>query len=202
MGKTPAKIISILFHPLLFPSIGILILFNSGTILEYLPLRAMKIIFLIVFVSTAILPLTFVPFFIFQKVIKNVHMESSKERLIPFFVTSVLYFFCYYLLVRLGAPETITKFAMAATASVGVLFILSFKWKISAHMVGIGGLVGALIAVSFRLNVNLEYFIIGAITVSGILGFSRLMLGAHKPYQIYIGWLTGLIIALLTVTYF
>ena len=97
MGKIPAKIISVLFHPLLLPSIGILILFNSGTILEYLPIRAMKIIFLIVFVSTAILPLTFVPFFIFQKVIKNIHMESSKERLIPFFITSFLYFFCFYL---------------------------------------------------------------------------------------------------------
>ena len=96
MGKKSAKVLSVLFHPLLLPAIGMLILFNSGSVLEYLPFQAKKIILLIVFVSTFVLPLTFVPFFIFQKIIQNVQMETNKERLIPFFVTSVLYFFCYY----------------------------------------------------------------------------------------------------------
>ncbi len=202
MGKTSAKIISVLFHPLLLPSIGMLILFNSGSVLEYLPFQAKKIILLIVSVSTFILPLTFVPFFVFQKIIKNVQMENNRERLIPFFVTSVLYFFCYYLLVRLGAPPTISKFILASTTTVVILFLLSFKWKISAHMIGIGGLTGALIAISFRLNVNLEYFIIATIIVSGIIGFSRLNLKSHKPYQIYVGWLTGLITSILVLYFF
>ncbi len=79
-------------------------------------------------------------------------MENNRERLIPFFVTSVLYFFCYYLLKRLGAPQTILKFILLAASTVFILFLLSFKWKISAHMVGIGGLTGALIAVSFTFK--------------------------------------------------
>lgn len=202
MEKKLAKLFSILLHPLLIPSIGILILFNSGSILEFLPFQAKKIILLVVFVSTTILPLTFVPFFVFQKIIKNVHMENNRERLVPFFVTSVLYFFCYYLLIRLGAPQTITKFILVATATVLVLFLLSFKWKISAHMIGIGGLTGALILVSFQLRINLEYFIIPAIVLSGILGYSRLKLGMHKPYQIYVGWLTGLFIAIIILMFF
>ncbi|MCK5028038.1 MAG: hypothetical protein KAR57_00285 [Bacteroidales bacterium] len=195
MGKVSARILSILFHPMLLPSIGILILFNSGSILDFLPFQAKKIILLIVFVSTCILPLTFVPFFIFQKIIKNVQMENNKERLIPFFVTSILYFFCYYMLRRLGAPQTIVLFVLAAAINVFTLFLLSFKYKISAHMAGIGGLTGALIAISFILKINLEYFIIGAIIVSGIIGYSRLKLETHKQYQIYIGWFTGLIIS-------
>ena len=202
MGKNIAKVFSVLLHPLLIPSIGILILFNSGSILEYLPFQAKKIILLIVFVSTTILPLTFVPFFVFQKIIKNVQMENNRERLIPFFVTSILYFFCYYLLIRLGAPQTITKFVLVATTTVLVLFLLSFKWKISAHMIGIGGLTGALILISFQLKVNLEYFIILAIIFSGLLGYSRLKLRTHKPYQIYVGWLTGLFIAIIILKFF
>ncbi|MCK5170538.1 MAG: hypothetical protein KAQ75_11720 [Bacteroidales bacterium] len=202
MGKTTAKIFSVLFHPLLLPTIGILILFNSGSVLEYLPYQAKKVIFLVVGVSTFILPLTFVPFFIFQKIIKNVQMENNRERLIPFFVTSVLYFFCYYLLARLGAPPTILKFILAATTTVVILFLLSFKWKISAHMMGVGGLTGALIAVSFRLSVNLEYFIVVSVIVSGIIGYSRLKLKTHKQYQVYAGWVTGVFISLMVIFFF
>lgn len=202
MVKSLAKTFSILFHPLLLPSIGIIILFNSGSVLEYLPFQAKKIILLVVGVSTFILPLTFVPFFIFQKIIKNVQMENNRERLIPFFVTSVLYIFCYYLLVRLGAPQTILKFVLAASTTVVILFLFSFKWKISAHMMGIGGLTGALIAVSFRLNVNLEYFIIGTVFVSGLIGFSRLKLNTHTPCQIYTGWLVSVLVTFIVILFF
>ena len=80
-----------------------------------------------------------------------------------------------------------------------ILFLLSFKWKISAHTLGIGGLTGALIAISFRLNVNLEYFIIATIIVSGIVGYSRLKLKTHEQYQIYIGWLTGFFTSFLII---
>ena len=156
MSKTLAKIFSILFHPILLPSIGMLIMFNSGSVLEYIPFQAKKVILLIVFVSTAVLPLTFVPFFIFQKIVKSVQMENAKERLVPYFVTAVLYTFCYYLLGRLGAPATINKLILIAALSIFSLFILSFFSKISAHMVGAGGLIGALIAVSFIFEVNLE----------------------------------------------
>lgn len=199
MSKTLAKIFSILFHPILLPSIGMLIMFNSGSVLEFIPFQAKKVILLIVFVSTAVLPLTFVPFFIFQKIVKSVQMENAKERLVPYFVTAVLYTFCYYLLGRLGAPATINKLILIAALSIFSLFILSFFSKISAHMVGAGGLIGALIAVSFIFEVNLEYYIIATIIVSGILGFSRLALEKHKPYQIYAGWFLGLILALIVL---
>jgi hypothetical protein len=202
MEKKLAKTFSVLLHPLLLPTIGIIILYNSGSVLEYLPFQAKKIILLIVGVSTLILPISFVPFFIFQKIIKNVQMENNRERLVPFFITSALYFFGYFLLVRLGAPQTITKFILAATTSAVILFLYSFKWKISAHLVGIGGLTGALIAISFRLNVNMEYYIIAAILLSGIIGYSRLKLKTHKPFHIYVGWITGCLVSILVVSFF
>ncbi len=199
MSKFLAKVFSIVFHPILLPTIGMIILFNSGSVLEFIPYQAKKVILLIVFFSTAVLPLTFVPFFIFQKVVKSVQMDDAKERLIPFAVTSILYAFSYYLLIRLGAPNTITKFILIGAITVFALFILSFFWKVSAHMAGLGGLFGALIAVSFNLNVNLEYFIIPVAIVSGLLGFSRLLLNKHKPYQIYSGWLLGMAVALMVL---
>ncbi len=202
MNKKFAKILSVILHPLLIPTIGLIIILNSGSRLEFLPSQAKRIILLIVFVSTAILPLTFIPFYVFQKIIKNVQMDNSKERLIPFLVTSVLYAFCYYLLLHLGVPKTIVNFILVGAVSVFSLFILSFFWKISAHMLGIGGLVGALISISFILNVNLEYYIVASILFSGILGYSRLTLGKHKQYQIYTGWILGLTLSIVILFIF
>lgn len=210
MGKVPAKILSVLFHPLLLPTIGLLILFNSGSILDLLSFRIQKIVFITVFMGTCILPLCFIPFFIFQKIIKNVQMENNRERLLPFLVTSLLYFFCYYMLIKLELPtklnlpeiNILNLFILAAGINVFTLFLFSFKYKISAHMAGIGGLTGALIAVSFVLKINLEYFIISSIFVSGIIGYSRLKLKTHREYQIYVGWFSGFIISLIILLFF
>jgi len=204
MKTNPAKILSVLLHPLLMPTAGLLILFNSGSIYEFLSFPAKRVIFIIVLLCTVVLPLTFVPFYIFQKIIKNLQMDDRKERLIPFFVTFILYLFCYYLLVRLQAPEikTIVNFILIGSISTLLIFGLSFRWKISAHMTGIGAMLGSLIAFSFILKVNLEIYIIITIVLSGILGYSRLILNKHKAYQIYSGWGLGLIVSLVLLLFF
>jgi len=202
MNKLFSKIISIIFHPLILPSLGMLVFFNSGSYLDFLPFNAKKIILIIVFVSTFVLPLTFVPFFLFQNIIKSIQMETSKERLIPLAISSLMYFFSFYLLNRLGSPEIINRFILAGAVAILVLLILTFKWKISAHMVGIGGFTGSLIALSFELQINLQYYIICAILFSGFIAFSRLQLKMHSPKQVYVGWFTGLLTTFLFITLF
>jgi len=129
-------------------------------------------------------------------------MENNKERLIPFFVTAAMFAFGYFLLIRLGAPQTITRYILAATTSAFVLFLLTFKWKISAHLMGWGGITGTFIAVSFRLNINLEYFIMASVLLSGLISYARLYLKTHKTYEVYSGWLIGCLISILIILYF
>jgi len=202
MGKYIAKTFSILFHPLVLPTLAILVLFNSGSYIDFLPFNAKKIVLLIVFVSTFVLPLTFVPFYLFQNIITNIHMDSHKERLIPFFISFCLYLFCYYLLYRIGSPEIINRIILSGAASILVLFLISIKWKISAHMIGLGGLTGAFIVLSFLLKVNLQYYIIGSVLISGIVAYSRLTLKAHFPKQIYVGWFVGLFVSFIVLYIF
>jgi membrane-associated phospholipid phosphatase len=44
------------------------------------------------------------------------------------------------------------------------------------------------------MQVNLEFYLIITIFIAGLVGTARLILGAHKPFEIYMGFLTGLII--------
>ena len=59
-------------------------------------------------------------------------------------------------------------------------------------MVGIGGLLGVLISVSYLIKFDMTIFYILVIIVAGLIGFARLKLQEHQPYQLYLGFLLGL----------
>ena len=72
--------------------------------------------------------------------------------------------------------------------------LVNIFWKISAHMVGIGGLLGIMITISSRLQINLHYLLIALVLIAGLVAFSRLKLNEHNSAQIYCGFLLGLVI--------
>ena len=71
--------------------------------------------------------------------------------------------------------------------------IINIRWKISAHMIGIGGLTGALLCISILLEVYITPYLVYALLIAGLIGSSRLILKAHTPLQIYVGFAVGVI---------
>ena len=118
MIKTVSNIISYIFHPLLAPTFGLILLFNSGTYLSYLPFSAQKAIYIIVFISTFVLPLSFIPFFIYTDRINSIFLKHKKERLIPLIITTIFYFFSFYILQNINAPKIIQIFILGSSLSV------------------------------------------------------------------------------------
>lgn len=190
MEKT-ARIISILFHPLIMPSLGFLLLFNSGTYLAYLPFDYKKMILMIVILCTFIIPLSMIPFFLYQKLIFDINLSQARERYVPLVLTLLLFIFCYFLLKRVPIPPDYQTFCLGCAASVLVVLLVISKWKISLHMVGIGGLAGLIGYLIIHMQVNLEFYLILTILAAGLIGTARLILNAHKPFEIYAGFLTG-----------
>ncbi|MBE9510091.1 MAG: PAP2 family protein [Bacteroidetes bacterium] len=195
MQRLAAKIISIIFHPMFMPVYGILILFNSGIFLSYLPGPVKRIVIIIIVVNTIILPLSLVPFYLSQKVIKSIHVITSRERIIPLTMNSIFFYLGFYLLNRLQVPDLIKTYFLASFSVVVVSLFVSLKWKISIHMIGIGGLTGAIISLSLYLGVDMKAVWMGLILCSGLIGFARLELNRHTPAQVYSGFLTGLLVA-------
>jgi hypothetical protein len=193
MDKT-ARIISVLFHPLIMPTLGFLLLFNSGTYLAYLPFDYKKMILLIVILCTFIIPLSLIPFFLYQKLIFDIHLSRTRERYIPLVISFLLFIFCYFLLKKIPVPPDYRTFCLGCAASVFVVLLVMSKWKISLHMLGIGGLAGLISYLIIQMKVNLEFYLIITIIAAGIIGTARLILNAHKPFEIYTGFLTGFLI--------
>ncbi len=197
MQNNLAKVFSVIFHPLVMPSIGILLIFFSGIYSGFLTFEQKRAIFLIVFTGTLLLPVCLIPLYMLFKIIRNVEMNSLRERILPLFFTTAIYFFTFYLISGFSLPRVINLFLTGTIICVSAVFFISILWKISAHMVGVGGLAGMLLAVSFIHSLNLLGLIIPVIIVAGLLGFSRLELKAHTPAQVYAGFLKGAGIMLL-----
>lgn len=189
-----SKIISIILHPMLMPTIGIFLIFHAGTHLSYLPFEARRIIYLTVFISTFIMPLSLLPLFIQLKIIKNFQMESARERIYPVFITGVFYFLGYILLNKMGAPAIIGNFILASLMAIFIAVVITFFWKISMHMIAVGGVTGVMLALALHYNIDLAFWLSLLVIASGIIASARLHLGAHNPAQIYIGYILGLII--------
>jgi hypothetical protein len=193
MDKT-ARIISVLFHPLIMPSLGFLLLFNSGTYLAYLPFDYKKMILLIVILCTLIIPLSIIPFFLYQKLIFDINLSRVRERYVPLMISFVLFLFCYFLLKKVPIPPDYYAFCLGCAASVFIVLLVISKWKISLHMIGIGGLAGLITYLIVNMQVNLEFYLILTIIVAGLTGTARLILNAHKPFEIYTGFMVGYVI--------
>jgi len=194
-----AKIISHIFHPLLIPTVGFLVLFFSGTYLSYLPFNIKAWITSIVFVCTFFIPLMFILFLQYQEIISNIQMKERKDRFVPIIFTFFLFVFCFYMIRRIDIPSMFYSFLLGGLISLLITFFITLWFKISIHMVGLGGLVALIIFISFYLKVNLTFYLIMVILITGITATARLHLKAHTPVEVYSGFVMGFAVVLATM---
>jgi hypothetical protein len=192
-----AKIISILFQPLLIPSFALLIIFNlKNHIALGIPVAARQMIMGMVFITTFLMPAIFLLFLYKRGIIKTLQMDSREERIFPMIITGIFYLTTYYIIRKFQLDTIYLKLFLGSVITVLLALAVSLYWKISMHMMGVGGLVGALTGVSQSLNIDLTFWIIFAVFCSGLTGFARLRLNAHNPGQVYAGFLSGFMVML------
>jgi len=191
MEKRLATILSYIVHPLLIPMLGLLVISNSGTYAADMDQRFTQFIYLSVFVLTLMLPAGLIPLFFYSGLAKSIHFSERRERLIPLYITFIFYLATYFLIKKLPISQVYQKFLFAACLSILFMLLISYFWKISAHLVGWGGLVGLVFILSLRFNIDLMLFLILGILMTGGIGFARLRLNAHTPIQVYSGFLVG-----------
>jgi len=185
-----AKVVSFLFHPLLMPTFGFLLLMNTGFYFALISYEAKKFILLIVIMSTFLLPLISMSFMLFSPRFK-INLDKSSDRVLPLLSTAVFYYLGYYFLGKVPIYPIYRIVLIASVLTIAILLIISIKWKISAHLAGIGGLIGAFLALSLRMNINSSLLLASLIFVAGIVGTARIVLGKHTPLQVYAGFFLG-----------
>jgi hypothetical protein len=195
--KAFSLFVSVIFHPLLMATYGCLLLLFGirHTVYDYLTTFDTKWrISVIVFMFSFIFPVVNIWILYKLKRLPALTLSNQRDRTFPYIMTSMFYYGLYYLLMDINIWSTIKIFIIGAGTAILLTALINIKYKISAHMVGIGGLLGALISVSYLIRFNMTLYYIPVIVIAGVIGLARLHLGEHKPSQIYSGFLLGLFV--------
>ena len=191
MVRNLSLFFSIILHPLLIPLAGISILLFTDNYISFIPLQSKKIILLLFATGTIALPLLMIPVFLYRKIISGIYLDERSERLIPFSFTAIFYIFTFIMLRRIPVYHYLYSFMLGCLVSVCLLILVNLKWKISAHMTGLGGLTAFIIITSMYMEINLLTFLVLSIAASGIAASSRLHLSAHTPAEVVAGFVMG-----------
>jgi len=195
-----ARVTSLVFHPLLIPTIGFLLLFNSDFYFSILPWNVKRYMLLVVFMSTCVLPVISILILSLSPTF-DLNMEKNTDRVLPLFISSISYYLGYLLLKRLPVFPVYNVLLIGAVLVQIALIPISMRWKISAHAAAIGGLFGGILGLSFRLQENPVHLLSLLILSAGLVATSRLILEKHTQSQVYAGFLTGFWILSLVITF-
>jgi hypothetical protein len=191
---TLAKTISVIFHPLLMPLYGLLIIFLAPTLFGYLPFVQKKFLFLLLSTNNVLLPFSLIPYFKYRKIITSWTMENRNERIIPLAITSFFYFVSVYVVIRFNIPLFIKAFVLSTALLSLTVTLINFWWKISIHSVGSGAFTVLMLALSVKMHTPLTPFLLAAILSAGLVLSSRLWLNTHSPKEVWLGYLLGFVV--------
>jgi len=200
--RFPAKLISYLFHPLFIPTYIFLWLswrfsFEFGGITE----QAMFFRKVSVFWMTAFFP-AFSVFLLWRlKFIDSIFLKSSKERIAPYVITMIFYWWMWYLSRSFTDQPIVLKFFYLGIfiATIFGLTINNFM-KISMHGMGVGGALACVLLICFSYHTIIPLDIAVATIVTGSVCTSRLLLGDHETVEIYYGLFIGVLSQLIAFT--
>ena len=178
-----AKIISIIFHPMIFSLfVFIIIIFDNHIIHP----QAFNII-MTCFLFSNLLPI--MTLFLLQKkgLISDLDASIREERIMPLFL-GVVYAIFGFLLLHIQEAGLLIKGLMFCTiTNTIVIIIITRYWKISIHTMGISGLLSV-------LWIHGKEYPLIMFMILLLVAYSRVTLKAHTIPQVTIGLLLGSIL--------
>ena len=197
-----AQFISIIGHPLFMPIYTMVLIFEFNPYIDLqLPKSIQVIVLIILSVFTILLPI--ITAIILQKlgVVKSIYMKTAEERKWPFLLSVLWYYLGFELLTNVTLPVSLYLIMIGAITIVLIAHFITLHWKISVHMLGIGGVIGAMIGLSQRFEFNHFYLILFLFFIAGIIGYARLKTNSHNYRQVYAGFILGISVEWIAVSF-
>ncbi len=184
------KFISVLLHPIVIPTIGILLflLLNPNPMV----LQRQYVLISIVFFATYIIPITALVILKAIGTIESYQVHSIKERKIPLIMMLIIFsilgrlFYNITDFKELGLLFYGTDLALAV-----VYFLFQLKIKTSIHILSMSSTIAFVLIVTTINGISALPIIAILFALTGILASARLHLKAHTPLEIYLGFALG-----------
>ncbi|WP_375434673.1 hypothetical protein [uncultured Hymenobacter sp.] len=197
MNRAIATFFSAVGHPLLLPSYLFYVVCYQlpGVVLHPLPPNRWQLTGLVV-LFTFVLPSAGTALLLWRGLITGtLELRERQQRPLPLLLATLSFGAATVLLNNL--PEAIDALLrtmlVGMTAAVFLTLLVSLRWKISAHGVGVGGAVGlmAVLYVRDAPNAFTMGWLLASILLAGTVLSARLALDAHTPTQVWAGFALG-----------
>lgn len=189
---TAARLLSVLLHPVFMPTITLwaMITLDPGLAFFVPPDRRPMAIFMVALMS-ALFPLVSMQLLVRARVITSLELHERRERPVAYGITLIYFGATWYLMHRTPFHPAVQAMLVGAFAALLLTLLITLRWKISAHLVGIGGMIGALAAVNSLHHLGLLPVLALLIAMAGLLATARLLSSDHTQAQVIAGGALG-----------
>jgi hypothetical protein len=190
-----ALIISYVFHPLFVPVYTTLFVLFLHPLMFAGYTDQMKVRLLAtIFVNLTMLPAVTVFLCWRLKFIDSLHMNTQKERVIPLAAAMIFYFWAWYVLKsNVNVPEMFREFLLGCFITIIAAWMMNIAFKVSLHGLAAGGMVGFMLILTFNSDGSSPQYFALSLILAGIICSARLLAGAHKPGDVYVGLFIGVL---------
>ena len=203
MEERIARIISIIFHPLLIPTYLIsFLIFQNAFFALVIPYQAKWQIIALIFILSAVFPLMVLFGMHRFGLVQSLHMDRREERLYPYIATAIFFFLTYYMIWQTNISPVYYYCLLGASILAVITLLINIFWKVSAHTISIGAVIGALSGLQVVLHLDFIWYIALTILAAGIIGYARLKVGTHTQSQIYAGYVIGFFVMFALIMYY
>ncbi|WP_226388898.1 PA-phosphatase [Penaeicola halotolerans] len=193
MNKQLATALSVIFQPLVMPTLTYIILFYYAPDLVSISDEVKLGLLILISLVTLVIPTISILSMKWTGMIASLEMQTKKERLIPFFTITVFYIIsAYFFQQRFNYDPMINLVFLTITGVITVLSFITIFWKISAHSAGLAGILGFMIAWNAKFQ---QPSLLGPLVLVGLLTgavmSARLYLDSHRPLEVLGGAIFG-----------
>lgn len=191
-----ARTISDIFNPFYLPVVGMILIFWLSYMNE-IPWQYRLLITAEVYLFTTFFPQILI------RIYRSYHgwtlfqLSQKERRFVPYFITIVCYFACYYMMFRAHVPHWISLVLVVALAIQIICSILNAFWKVSTHSAGMGGVTGLLSIYSIVFHFPLLFWLCISLLLSGAVASSRMLLRQHSLGEVVGGFLLGAFLSIM-----
>ncbi len=189
-----ARVLSMVFTPFYLSLVGLIALFTFSY-LSLMPWAYKLTVLALVYLFTILVPTLLIHFYRNYHGWTLIELGKKERRVVPYLLSIVSYFVCYYVMHRFNIPHFMSNILMAALVIQILCALINVWWKISTHTAAIGGVAGALQAFSMIFGFNPIGWLCVVIVLAGMVGTSRMILRQHSLRQVCYGFLLGLVVA-------
>lgn len=191
--KVIATFLSYVFHPVFIPIYVIYFLLYVEPFLFYGTTEDGRLMVLLQgIVNYTFFPLISVLLLRGLKFIPSIKLKERKDRIIPFIICNIWYFWIWYVWRNLeGMPREMVVFSMGVFMASSIGLLMNIYIKVSMHGIALGTAVSFLCLLGFEYGQGMGIYIMIALLIAGLVSTARLLLSDHTAWEVYLGLIAG-----------